>query len=111
MCQVFLNAWVYVKQKINLIGVRVTLAQVVSACSFSRSFTASSIVAMIFLLGSVFEVIEKLRPFTERFVSIWVNYLENINNTFLFICYISGVLCYFILADQFINVHKCLFFC
>ena len=44
-------------------SVRLTLAQIVSASSFSRSFTASSIVAMVSLLGSVLEVIEKLRPF------------------------------------------------
>ena len=44
-------------------SVRLTLAQIMSASSFSRSFTASSIVAMISLLGSVLEVIEKLRPF------------------------------------------------
>ena len=47
------------------------MAQIVSASSFSRSFTASSTVAMISLLDSVLEVIEKLRPFARRSVSIW----------------------------------------
>ena len=37
-----------------------------SASSFSRSFTASSAVAMISLLGSVLEVIEKLMPFAKN---------------------------------------------
>ena len=64
-----------------------------SASSFSRSFTASSIVAMISLLGSVLEVIEKLRPFASRkWVSIWVNCLEDILITHFFLCYISGAL-------------------
>ena len=44
---------------------RLTLAWIVSASSFSRSFTTSPLVAMIWLLGSVLEVIEKLRPFQE----------------------------------------------
>ena len=39
-----------------------------SASSFSRSFTASSTVAMISLLGSVLEVIEKLRPFDHDYI-------------------------------------------
>ena len=51
----------------------------------------------------VLEVIEKLRPFARRLVLIWINCLEDINNPFLFICYISGALCCFILADQFIR--------
>ena len=45
------------------------MAQIVPASSFSRSFTASSIVAMISLFGSVSEVIEKLRPFKRRSVA------------------------------------------
>ena len=44
---------------------------------FSKSVTASSIVATIFLFGSVLEVIEKLRLFVKRSVSIWVNCLED----------------------------------
>ena len=51
-------------------SLRFILGQVVSASSFSRSFTVSSIVAMVSLLGSVLEVIEKLRPFARRSVSI-----------------------------------------
>ena len=56
-------------------NVRLILARIVSASSFSRSFTASSIVAMICSLGSVLEVIAKfLRPFPRRSI---------INNQFL----------------------------
>ena len=51
-------------------SVRFILAWIVSASSFSRSFTASSIVAMISLCGSVLKVIEKLRPFARRSVSM-----------------------------------------
>ena len=36
-----------------------------SSSSFSRSFTASPTVAMISLLGSVLEIIEKLGPLRE----------------------------------------------
>ena len=63
-----------------------------SASSFSISFTGSSTVAMMSLLGSVLEVIEKLRPFARRSVSIWVNCLEDILITHFFLCYISGAL-------------------
>ena len=80
-----------------------TLAQIVSAFSFSRSFTASSIVAMISLLGSILKVIETLRSFARRLVLIWVNCLEDILITHFFLCYISGTLCYFVLSDQFIK--------
>ena len=55
-----------------------------SASSFLRSFTASSIVAMISLLDSLLEVIEKLRPFARRSTLIWVNCLEDIFLDFLF---------------------------
>ena len=56
-----------------------------SVSSFSRAFTASSIVAMISLLGSVLEVIEKLRPFARRLVLIWVNCLEDTLITHFFL--------------------------
>ena len=49
-------------------SIRLTLAQIVPASSFSRRFTASSIVAMISLVGSILEVIEKLRHFVSRLV-------------------------------------------
>ena len=39
----------------------------------------------ISLLGSVLEVIEKLRPFARRSVSIWVNCLEDILITHFFL--------------------------
>ena len=42
------------------------------------------------------------RPLCKKPVSIWVNCIEDINS-FLFICYVSSVLCYFGLADQFIK--------
>ena len=48
---------------------------------------------MIFSLGSVLEVIEKLRPFVERSVSIWVNYLEEILVTHFFLSAILVALC------------------
>ena len=92
-------------------SVRLILARIVSASSFSRSFTASSIVAKISLVGSVLEVIEKLRSFVRRSVLIWVNYLKDILLTHFFICYISGALCYFIPADQFIKFSYMSLFC
>ena len=49
-------------------SVTLALAQIVSASSFSRSFTASYIVATISLLPSVLEVIQKIRPFARRLV-------------------------------------------
>ena len=58
-------------------SVRLTLARIVSASSFSSSLTASSIAAMISLFGSALEVIQKLRSFATRSVSIWVNCLED----------------------------------
>ena len=69
------------------------MARIVSASSFSRSFTASSTVAMISLLGSVLEVIEKLRPFGRRLVSIWVSCLEDISITHFFLSVILVTLC------------------
>ena len=48
---------------------RIILAGVVSDFLFSRSSTASSIVAMIFLLDSALEVLENLRPFAAGSVS------------------------------------------
>ena len=37
-----------------------------------RSFTSSSTVAIVSLLGSVLEVIEKLRPFVRLSLSVWL---------------------------------------
>ena len=54
-------------------SVRLILARIVSASPFSRYFTASSIIAMISLLGSVLEIVENLRPFERRSVLIRVN--------------------------------------
>ena len=61
--------------------------RLISASSFSRSFTASSIVATISLLDSVFELIEKLRPSARRLVSTWIDCLEYklITDFFLFV--------------------------
>ena len=73
-------------------SVRPTWARIVSASSFSWLFTASSTVA-ISLLGSVLEVIEKLRPFARISVSIWVNCLEDILVTHFFLSVILVVLC------------------
>ena len=39
-------------------SVRLILAQIMLVSSFSRSFTASSIIAVIYLFGGVLEVIE-----------------------------------------------------
>ena len=66
----------------------------------SRSFTVSSIVAIIPSLGNVLDVIEKLRSFARRSVSILVNCLEEI---FYFSCYVSDAFYHFILVDQFIK--------
>ena len=41
------------------------------------SLTTSSVVALISLLGSILEVIEKLRPFARRLVSVCVSFLLN----------------------------------
>ena len=41
------------------------------------SLTTSSVVAMISLLGSILEVIEKLRPFARRSASVCVSFLLN----------------------------------
>ena len=49
-------------------SIRLTLPQIVSDSSFSKSFTASSIVAIISLLGCVLEVIDNLKPFARRLV-------------------------------------------
>ena len=92
-------------------SVRLTLARIVSASSFSRSFTASSTVAMISLLGSVLEVIEKLRPFARRSVSIWVNYLEDILITHFFLSVILVALCVTLFSlINLLNFRLCLFF-
>ena len=70
-----------------------TLARIVSASSFSRSFTVTSTVAMISSLGSVLEVIKKSRPFARRSVSIWVNCLDEILLTYFFLSAILLSLC------------------
>ena len=78
---------------------------------FFRSFTASSIVAIISLFDSVFEVIEKLRPLARRSVSICVNYLEDILIIHFFLYVILVALCVtlFLLTNS-LNLSKCLFF-
>ena len=58
--------------------VRFILKQIVSASYFSRFFTISYIVAMIYLLESALKVIENLRSFLRRSVSIWASCLEDI---------------------------------
>ena len=70
------------------------------------------IVAMISLLGRVLEVIEKLRPFPRRLVSIWVNCLEDILRTHFFLSVILvALLCVtlFLLINS-LNFRICLFF-
>ena len=57
-------------------NVRLILAQILSASSFTRPFTAYSTVAMISLLGSVLEANGKLRPSARRSVATRVNCLE-----------------------------------
>ena len=74
-------------------SVRLLVARIVSASPFSRFFTASCIVAMISLIGSVLEVIEKLRSFARRSVSIWVNCLKDILITHFFLSVILAALC------------------
>ena len=58
---------------------------------------------MISLLGSVLEVIKKLRPFARRLVSIWVNYLEDILITHFFLSVILVALsvALFLLINKF----------
>ena len=69
-------------------SIRLILARIVSAFSFSGSFTASSIVAMISLmtpyLDILLEVIEKSMPFERQSVFISVNFLEDMLITHLF---------------------------
>ena len=65
---------------------------------FSRSFTASIIEILMSLLGSVLDLIEKLRPFARRSVSNWHNCLEDILITYFFICYVVSAICSFLLA-------------
>ena len=60
---------------------------------FSKSVTASSIVAIMFLFGSVLEVIEKLRLFVKRSVLIWINCLEDILITHFLLSVILVVFC------------------
>ena len=66
---------------------------------------------MISLLGSVLEVIEKLKP-SARSVSLWVNYncLEDILITH-FILSVILVALYFILGDQFTKFSYMPLFC
>ena len=90
-------------------SVRLNLARIVSVSFFSRSFTASSIVSMIYFLGSVLEVIEELRPFARRSVSIWVNYLQDILIAHCFLSVILVALCVtlFLLINS-LNFRICL---
>ena len=62
-------------------------------------------------LGSALEVVEKLRPFARRSVSIWVNCLEHILITHFFLSVILVVLCVtlFLLINS-LNFCICLFF-
>ena len=64
---------------------RLILAQIVLASPIYRSFTASSMAAIISLWDKVLEVTEKLRPFARRLVSIWVICLEDILITHFFL--------------------------
>ena len=73
-------------QKVNLVSLlfdRVPLvlyfgsSDSVILYSVFGSLTTSSVVAMISLLGSILEVIEKLRPFARRSVSVCVSFLLN----------------------------------
>ena len=92
-------------------SVRLTWARIASDSSFSRFFTASSIVAMISLLGNVLEVTEKLRPFARRSVSIWIICLKDKYITSLFLSAILVALCatLFLLIYS-LNFRICLFF-
>ena len=89
-------------------SVRLILAQIVSASSFSRSSTAYSIVAMISLLGSVLQIIETLRSFARRLVPILVNYLEDILITH-FLCIMLVALCVTLLLLIFREFLLCYF--
>ena len=53
----------------------VILKEIVAAFLYSKFFIASSMVAMISLFDSVLEVIEKLKHFARRLLSVWVNCL------------------------------------
>ena len=66
---------------------------------------------MIYFLGSVLEVIEELRPFARRSVSIWVNYLQDILIAHCFLSVILVALCVtlFLLINS-LNFRICLFF-
>ena len=72
-------------------------------CTAGSHYTASCPLAMISLLGSVLEVIKKLRPFERRSVSIWVNYLEDILITHFFLSVILVALsvALFLLINKF----------
>ena len=66
---------------------------------------------MISLLGSVLEVIEKLRPFSRGSVSIWVNCLDEMLITHFFLSVMLVVVCVilFFLIDS-SNFSICLFY-
>ena len=65
---------------------------------------------MIFLLGTVLEVIEKLRLFLKRSVLIWVNYLEDILIThFLSVILVAFCITLFLLISS-LNCRIYLFF-
>ena len=82
-----------------LILVRLILAQILLASSFLKSFISSSIIAMICLLGSFLEKLEKLKPFQKRSVSIWVDCLEDMLITYFFVSVILLVV--------FVNFYHC----
>ena len=74
------------------------LAQIMSDCSFSRSFTTYCLVAMILLFGSVLEVIEKLRPLQENWLIVYQILLKmlkiynnNARNSTTFFNYIRNI--------------------
>ena len=89
-------------------SVRLTLVQVMSASSFSRPFTAAYIVAVIPLFGTALEVIEKLRHFARRSVSTWVNCLEDIliTHIFLFVILVAFYVTLFLLIN---SLNFCIF--
>ena len=109
--KLFAHPWTGYLGNLEFQSVRLTSARIASASSFWRFFTASSIAAMISLLGYLLEVTEKLRPFARRSVSIWVICLEGKNITSFFLSAILVVLCVtlFLLINS-LNFRICLFF-
>ena len=67
-------------------SVRLILARIMSASSFLRSFTTSSLIVMISFLGSVLEIIYKLRSFAIMLIALCVTFFLLISLSSFNVC-------------------------